>query len=81
MPASVQSEDLTYLVNAIHMTSMRLSNHPALWNAPGIARAPVPTIKLKTNTIPTCNIKITTCQHYYRQKQSLHRFHYIRGTG
>lgn len=44
---------ITDLVNAMHITNIKLSSQPALWKAPGIASAPVPTIRLNTKTMPT----------------------------
>ena len=59
-------------MSASSATMTRLVSQPASANACGIASAPVPTIKLKTNTSPTWQhtamtvyVRVRTCMRYY----------------
>ena len=65
-------------MNAMKETRIKLINHPAVANALGIARAPVPTIKLNKKTRPTFKkYKIFNCQLNGIKIFILHPMNYI----
>lgn len=52
--ASIMNVTVIKLMNANTIMMTRLSSHPVLANTDGNVNAPVPTIKLNTNTSPIC---------------------------